>query len=202
MQDDDADALENAIDEALKSKGNLFIQNNSEEKAQEQTKIALEAADDSSNRQNNNELTNQNEMASDFFLQEQLGRLNLDMGQSNDNVSDGAVNGDQYDNQQNPADLKEIMGEKLSYDEIFKKNKKRGRSGHASLANKASGISDIQLLDGNQTMTKSMRRSVFNEPMSVRGIKSIQIEEDEKNARMLDKQDKKQEEQEVEKEEP
>ena len=35
------------------------------------------------------------------------------------------------------------MGDKLSYEEIFKKNKKRGRSGRASLANKASGIGDI-----------------------------------------------------------
>ena len=98
LQDDDADALENAIDEALKSKGNLFIQSN-EVLVQDQMQIALDAAEDSNNRQNNNELMNQNEMASDFFLQEQLGRLNIDLGQSNDNVSDGAVNGDQYDNQ-------------------------------------------------------------------------------------------------------
>ena len=32
-------------------------------------------------------------------------------------------------------------------------------------------------------MTKSLRKSMFNEPMSVRGIKRIEIEEDEKNAR-------------------
>lgn len=74
------------------------------------------------------------------------------------------------------------MGDRLSYEELFKKNKKRGRSDRNSMANYSSGISDIQLIDGNQTMTKSLR-SMFNEPMSVRGIKLIEIEEDEKHAR-------------------
>ena len=79
------------------------------------------------------------------------------------------------------------MGDRLSYEELFKKNKKRVRSDRNSMANYSSGISDIQLLDGNQTMTKSMRKSMFNEPMSVRGIKRIEIEEDEKNARIQEK---------------
>ena len=51
-------------------------------------------------------------------------------------------------------------------------------------------------------MTKSMRKSMFNEPMSVRGIKRIEIEEDEKNARMQEKHEKVQDEQEQEQEEP
>ena len=78
----------------------------------------------------------------------------------------------------------EIMGDRLSYEELFKKNKKRGRSDRNSMANYSSGMSDITLIDGNQTMTKSLRKSMFNEPMSVRGIKRIEIEEDQKNARM------------------
>ena len=77
-----------------------------------------------------------------------------------------------------------IMGDRLSYEELFKKNKKRGRSDRNSMANYSSGMSDITLIDGNQTMTKSLRKSMFNEPMSVRGIKRIVIEEDEKNVRM------------------
>ena len=51
------------------------------------------------------------------------------------------------------------------------------------MANYSSGMSDITLIDGNQTMTKSLR-NMFNEPMSVRGIKRIEIEEDEKIARL------------------
>ena len=75
------------------------------------------------------------------------------------------------------------MGDRLSYEELFKKNKKRGRSDRNSMANYSSGMSDITLIDGNQTMTKSLR-NMFNEPMSVRGIKRIEIEEDEKIARL------------------
>ena len=77
----------------------------------------------------------------------------------------------------------EIVGDRLSYEELFKKSKKRGRSDRNSMADCPQGIADITLIDGNQTMTKSLRKSMFNEPMSVRGIKRIEIEEDEKNAR-------------------
>ena len=60
------------------------------------------------------------------------------------------------------------------------KNKKRGRSERNSMANYSQGFKDMPLVDGNMTMTKSLRKSVFNEPMSVRGIKHIEIEEKEK----------------------
>ena len=43
-----------------------------------------------------------------------------------------------------------------------------------------SGISDVKVNECNMTMTKSLRKSMFNEPMSVRGIKRIEIEEIEK----------------------
>ena len=72
------------------------------------------------------------------------------------------------------------MGDKLSYEEIFKKNKKRDRSGRISMTEQAQGISDVKVKDMNMTMTKSLRKSIFNEPMSVRGIKRIEIEEIEK----------------------
>lgn len=73
------------------------------------------------------------------------------------------------------------MGDKLSYEELFKKNKKRGRSGRISMTDQVQiGISDVQVSECNMTMTKSLRKSMFNEPMSVRGIKRIEIEEIEK----------------------
>jgi len=72
------------------------------------------------------------------------------------------------------------VGDKLSYEEIFKKNKKRDRSGRISMTEQAQGISDVKVKDMNMTMTKSLRKSIFNEPMSVRGIKRIEIEEIEK----------------------
>ena len=73
------------------------------------------------------------------------------------------------------------MGDKLSYEELFKKNKKRGRSGRMSMTDQAqSSISDVTVNECNMTMTKSLRKSMFNEPMSVRGIKRIEIEEIEK----------------------
>lgn len=100
-------------------------------------------------------------------------------------MSHDAENGDlgeqQIHNQTLNIDLnKEIVGDKLSYEELFKKNKKRGRSGHISMTNHLTGVGEVNVSDGNQTMTKSLRKSMFNEPMSVRGIKRIEIEEIEK----------------------
>lgn len=111
-----------------------------------------------------------------------------DHGLQIDNMSHDAEIGDfgdqQIVNQTLKIDLnKEIVGDKLSYEELFMKNKKRGRSGNNSMSymsNNLIGVGDINVCDGNQTMTKSLVKSMFNEPMSVRGIKCIEIEEIEK----------------------
>mgnify|MGYP001626773043 CR=1 FL=1 len=44
---------------------------------------------------------------------------------------------------------KEIVGDKLSYEELFMKNKKRGRSGNNSMSNNLIGVGDINVCDGN-----------------------------------------------------
>ena len=49
------------------------------------------------------------------------------------------------------------------------------------MADMSKGIGDFPLKDGNRTMTKPLRKNLFNEPMSVRGIKRIELEEMEKN---------------------
>jgi hypothetical protein len=72
------------------------------------------------------------------------------------------------------------MGDQLSYEDLFKKNKKRGRSDRNSMANHASEMGSMAVSDNNlnNTMHKALK-SMFNEPMSVRGIKHIEIEADE-----------------------
>ena len=76
---------------------------------------------------------------------------------------------------------KEIVGDKLSYEELKRKHKRRGKSDRHSMADMSKGIGDFPLKDGNRTMTKPLRKNLFNEPMSVRGIKRIELEEMEKN---------------------
>jgi len=44
---------------------------------------------------------------------------------------------------------KEIVGDKLSYEELFNKNKKRGRSGRISMTNHLTGVGEVNVSDGN-----------------------------------------------------
>ena len=67
------------------------------------------------------------------------------------NLSHDAENGDHFESSQTQEiDLnKEIVGDKLSYDELFKKHKKRGRSDRNSMADFSKGMGDLPLIDGN-----------------------------------------------------
>ena len=74
----------------------------------------------------------------------------------------------------------EIMGDQLSYEDLFKKSKKRVRSDRNSMASYGAEIGSMASneINPNSTMHRSLK-SMFNEPMSVRGIKHIEIEADE-----------------------
>lgn len=134
---DDGDELENAIDEALMQKGTLL--NQAEQKVEEQMQIAL--ADDARHKIRGN-IHPSSKAPNDPSLNNRAGN---DYGAQIENVSDNAENGDQLlDLQQNQTDLNvEIMGDRLSYEELFKKNKKRVRSDRNSMANYSSGIGEI-----------------------------------------------------------
>ena len=64
------------------------------------------------------------------------------------------------------------IGEQLSYESLFQKNKKRPRGDRRSYSVQ-SGTDCMQL------------KSMFNQPLSVRGIKSIEIEEEKKQKQKL-----------------
>ena len=71
------------------------------------------------------------------------------------------------------------MGDQLSYEDLFKKNKKRVRVDRNSMAeNEMSSLVGEDRSNQNSTMNKSLMKSMFNEPMSVRGIKRITLEAD------------------------
>lgn len=145
---------------------------------------------------NNSQSTEENKVEEQMNIALAGDNLNIrtgnDLAQYMDNMSHDAQIGDfgEQQNVQNQVSYiylnKEIIGDELSYEELFKKNKKRGRSGRLSMTDQTTGISDVTVNECNLTMTKSLRKSVFNEPMSVRGIKRIEIEEiaKSKNAKM------------------
>ena len=67
------------------------------------------------------------------------------------------------------------IGEQLSYESLFQKNKRRPRGDRRSYSVQ-SGTDCMQL------------KSIFNQPLSVRGIKSIEIEEEKKQKLQLEVQ--------------
>ena len=82
-----------------------------------------------------------------------------------------------------------IKGEELSYEDLFRKNKKRARGERHSFAvNSSSG--PLQFNDGTRRNNKL--KSMFNAPQSVRGIKRIEIEEKQKQQMLGNNPDQKQ----------
>jgi hypothetical protein len=97
-----------------------------------------------------------------------------DDGNASDNAEIGQADLDAEVLQMDTNEKIGIKGEELSYEDLFKKNKKRARGERHSFAvNSNSG--PLQFNDGNRRNNKL--KSMFNAPQSVRGIKRIEIEE-------------------------